>query len=90
MPNGTAGGSAIGARLVDAAEREGLHEAVARLDHVGRALDALLGEQRRLQAFARGVAGVQPLDVAAAVDEGEQAGRARGRDAERMGELVRR
>ena len=87
MPNGTAGGSAIGARLVGAAEGEGLHEAVARLDHVGRAFDALLGEQRRLQAFARGVAGVQALDVGAAVDEGEQPGRARGRDAERIGEL---
>ena len=88
MPNGTAGGSAIGARLVGAAEGERLHEAVARLDHVGRAFDALLGQQRRLQAFARGVAGVQPLDVAAAVDEGEQSGRARGRDAERVGELL--
>ena len=77
-----------GARLVGAAEREGLHEAVARLDHVGRAFDALLGEQRRLQAFARRVAGVQPLDVAAAVDEGEQAGGARCRNAERMAELV--
>ena len=88
MPNGTAGGSAMARALSRAAERERLHEAVARLDHVGWALDALLGEQRRLQPFARGVAGVQPLDVAAAVDEREQAGRARGRKAERMAELV--
>ena len=77
-------------RLVDAAERERLHEAVARLDHVGRAFDALLGEQRRLHALARSVAGVQPLDVAAAGDKGEQAGGARRRDAERVGELLRR
>ena len=73
--------------LAGAAEGEGLHEAVARLDHVGRAFDALLRQQRRLQALARGVAGVQALDVGAAVDEGEQPGRARGRDAERVGEL---
>jgi hypothetical protein len=33
------------------------------------------------------MSGVQPLDVGAAVDEGEQACRARGRDAERVGEL---
>ena len=74
-------------RLVDAAERERLHEAVARLDHLRRAFDALLGEQRRLHSFARSMAGVQPLDVAAAVDEGEQAGGAGGRDAERVGAL---
>ncbi len=88
MPNGAAGGSAIGRALLGAAEGESLHEAVARLDHVGRAFDALLGEQRGLQAFARGMAGVQPLDVGAAVDEGEQPGRARRRDAERIGEVA--
>ena len=55
----------------------------------GRAFGALLGEQRRLQAFARSMPGVQPLDIAAAGDEGEQPGRARRRDAERMGELRR-
>ena len=77
------------ARLVGAAERKGLHEAVARLDHVGRALHAELGEQRRLDAFARGVARVQALDVGAAVDEGEQAGGGARRDAERVGDLLR-
>ena len=90
MPNGASGGSVIGARLVGAAEREGLHEAVARLDHVGRTLHAELGQQRRLDAFARGVAGVQALDVGAAVDEGEQAGGGARRDAERVGDLLRR
>jgi len=45
----------------DAAEREGLHEAVARFDHAGRTLHAQRGEQRSLQALARGMAGVQPL-----------------------------
>ena len=89
MPNGASGGSAIGARLVGAAEREGLHEAVARLDHVGRAVHAELGEQRGLDALARGVAGVQALDVGAAVDEGEQAGGGARRDAERVGDLLR-
>ena len=88
MPNGAAGGSAIGAGFVGAAEREGLHEAVARLDHVGRALHAELGEQRGLDAFARGMAGVQALDVGAAVDEGEQAGGGARRDAERIGDLL--
>ena len=51
MPNGTAGGSSTGARLVGAVEGEGLHEAVARLDHVGRAFDALLRQQRGLQTL---------------------------------------
>ena len=75
------------ARLVGAAEGESLHEAVARLDHIGRAFDPLLRQQRGLQAFARGVAGVQALDVGAAVDEREQSGRARGGDAECVGKL---
>ena len=48
-----AGGSTIARALLGRLEREGLHEAVARLDHAGRAFDALLGEQRRLQSFAR-------------------------------------
>ena len=78
-----------GPRLVGTAEREGLHEAVARLDHVGRAVHAKLGEQRGLDAFARGVAGVQALDVGAAIDEGEQAGGRARRDAERVGDLLR-
>ena len=76
------------AGLVGAAECEGLHEAVARLDHVGRALHAELGQQRGLDAFARGVAGVQALDVGAAVHEGEQAGGGARRDAERVGDLL--
>ncbi len=82
MPNGAAGGSVM-TRACAALrlEGEGLHEAVARLDHVGRAFDALLRQQRGLQALARGVAGVQALDVGAAIDEGEQPGRARGGDA---------
>ena len=88
MPNGTAGGSAIRARVSGTPEREGLHEAVARFDHVGRPLHALLRQQRRLQSLARGVAGMQALDVGAAVDEGEQAGGAARRDAERVGELL--
>src|SRR5205807_4075403 len=65
-----------GARLAAATEGEGLHESVPRLDDAGRAFDAKLCQQRRLQAFARRVAGMQALDVAAAVDEGEQAARA--------------
>src|SRR5436190_1764577 len=52
----------------------------------GWAFDALVREQRGLQALARGVAGVQPLDVAAAVDEGEQPAGARGSEAERIRE----
>src|SRR5207237_3667670 len=40
--------------------------------------------------LARGVAGVQPLDVAAAVDEGEQPAGARGGEAERVRESVGR
>ncbi len=44
-------------------------------------------QQRGLQPLARGVAGMQALDVGAAVDEGEQSRRARGGDAERVGEL---
>ena len=78
-----------GPRLVGTAEREGLHEAVARLDHVRRALHAKLGQQRGLDAFARGVARVQSLDVGAAVDEREQAGGGARRDAERVGDLLR-
>ena len=77
-----------GARLVGAAEGEGLHEAVARLDHVGWAFDALFREQRGLQALAGGVAGMQPLDVAAAIDEGEQPCGARGGEPERVRERV--
>ena len=75
--------------LIGAAEGESLHEAVARLDHVGRAFDPLFRQQRGLQAFARGMAGVQAFDVSAAVDECEQPGCARGGDAERVGELRR-
>ncbi len=75
-------------RLVGAAEGEGLHEAVARLDHVGRAFDALFREQCGLQALAGGVAGMQPLDVAAAIDEGEQPRGARGGEPERVRERV--
>src|SRR6266516_4051511 len=74
--------------LVGAAEGEGLHEAVARLDHVGRAFDALLRQQRRLQALPRGVAGMQPLDIAAAIDEGEQHRGARRGKPERVRERV--
>src|SRR6185436_7309455 len=62
--------------------------AVARLDHVGRPLHAELGEQCGLDALARGVASVQALDVGAAVDEREQAGRSTPRDAERIGDLL--
>ena len=76
-----------GTGFIGAAERESLHEAVARLDHIGRAFDPLLRQQRGLQAFARGVAGVQALDVGAAVDEREQSGRARGGDPECVGKL---
>ena len=53
---------------------EGLHETVALLDHPGRTFDTLLRQERRLQSLAGGVAGVQPLDVAAPINEGEQAG----------------
>src|SRR5262245_35738636 len=67
---------------------ESLHEAVARLDHAGRAFDTLLCQERRLQPLTGGVAGVQPLDVAATVDEGEQAARARGGKPERVGEAL--
>ena len=89
MPNGDVRRQRDRTRLVGAAERERLHEAVARLDHVGRAVHANLGKQRRLDALARGVAGVQALDVGAAVDEGEQAGGGARRDAERVGDLLR-
>ncbi len=75
-------------RIVGAAEGEGLHEAIAPLDHVGRAFDALFREQRRLQALAGGVAGMQPLDVAAAIDEGEQPRGARGGKPERVRKRV--
>ena len=44
------------------------------------------GQQRRLHAFASGVAGMQPLDVGAAVDKGEQPARARAGDAQRVRE----
>src|SRR6202008_1849024 len=71
-------------------KRESLHEAVARLDDIGRAVHAELGEERRLDALARGVARMQALDVGAAVDEGEQAGGGPCRDAERVGDLLRR
>src|SRR5256886_16957157 len=69
--------------------RKGLHEAVARFEHAGWAFDALVREQRGLQALAPGVARVQPLDVAAAVDEGEQPAGAPGGPAERVREPVR-
>jgi hypothetical protein len=61
-----------------------------RLDHAGRAFDALFGEQDGLQALARGVAGVQALDIAAAVDEGEQAAGARSGKPERVREPLGR
>src|SRR5262249_12531782 len=61
---------------------------VARLDHAGRAFDSLLCQERRLQPFAGGVAGVQPLDVAATIDESEQAARARGGKPERVGKAL--
>ena len=60
-------------RLLGARIGKRLHEAVARFDHAGRAFNPLLGKQGRLHAFARGVTGMQALDVGAAVDEGEQA-----------------
>src|SRR5262249_9773449 len=73
--------------FIGAAEGEGLHKTVARLDHVRRSLDALLRQQGGLQALARRMSRVQALDVAAAVDEGEQPGGARCRDAERIAEM---
>src|SRR5215831_11135856 len=50
-------------RLVDAPERERLQETVARLNYARRSLHALLGQQCGLNAFARGVPGMQALDV---------------------------
>ena len=88
MPNGASGGSVMASRLVGAAERKGLHEAVARLDHVGRALHAEFGQQCGLDAFARGMTRVQALDVGAAIDEGEQPRGGARRDAERVGDLL--
>src|SRR4051794_18132764 len=76
-------------RLVGTAERESLHEAVARLDHVGGTLHAKLREQRRLDTLARGVPRVQALDVRTAVNEREQTGRHAGGDTERVGDLLR-
>src|SRR5262249_11268775 len=52
-----------------------------------RSLDALVRKERGLQPFARGMPGVQSLDIGAAIDEGEQAGRAGGGDAQGVGEL---
>ena len=89
MPNSASGGSVIGRALSMRPNANACMKPSRAFDHVGRAFGALLGEQRRLHALARGVAGVQPLDVAAAGDEGEQPGGARRRDAERVGELLR-
>src|SRR5207247_1847349 len=58
-----------GARLVGVAEGEGLQEAVAPLDRIGRPLDPLLRQQRGLHALARGVSGMQALDIAAATTQ---------------------
>src|SRR5215471_11769662 len=69
-------------RLVAAPERECLQETIARFNHVGRTLHALLGQQRCLKAFAGGVSGMQALDVGATVDESEQAGGAACGDTE--------
>src|SRR5262249_1468314 len=66
-----------GVRRLAVTEGEGLHEAVARLDHIRRSLDTQLRKQRGLQALARGVSGVEALDVGATVDESEQPRRAR-------------
>ena len=38
----------------------------------GRALYPLLGEERRLQPLARGMSGMETLDVGTAVDEGRE------------------
>src|SRR5260370_42681890 len=48
----------------------------------------MLRQQRGLKALAGGVAGVQPLDVGAAIDEGEQAAGARRGKPERVCELL--
>ena len=77
-------------RLAVAPEREGLRETVDGLEHMRRSFDAVLREQCCLQALARGVTGMKPLDVGSAVDEGEQARRAAGGNAESVRGLLRR
>ena len=90
MPKSVAGGSTIGRARSMRPNAKACMKPSRDFDHVRRPGDALLGKQRRLKSFARGVAGMQALDIAAAIDEGEQAGGAARGQADGVGDPRRR
>ena len=83
----------VGAEPVEQSRRVGRardraqEAAVARLDDIGDAGEALLGEQRRRHAALRGAAGMQALHHRAFLRR-HQAGAERARDADRVLHLL--